>query len=198
MKKMKKTELILGILSLISVGLNLFLVFGGQVLSMLTLSILSVIYFVFGFALFNDIRFRDIFNAKSFQGISTTRIIGSIAAGISLSITLVGILFKIQSLPGATFELMSGLFFLIIVSIIGAAQFLRTKSKFYIGIFKRALLIGGFGLTLILLPKGAFIDFKYRNHPSYAQALKNVVSNPLNPEFQAKLQEERQKMNNDK
>src|SRR5690554_4892641 len=102
---MKKTEIIIGTLSIIALGLNLLLIPGGGVLTVLTLSTLSTIYFYFSFALFNDIRFRKIFKKDSYENISRWRIIGAIGTGFALSATTAGLMCKFQSWPGADFNL---------------------------------------------------------------------------------------------
>lgn len=195
---MKKIELIVGLISLLSLVLNLLLVPGGGVLTILMLSIFSMLYFALSIVILNNIGLRSAFKKESYKGISTARIIGSIATGIALSITIIGVLFKFQSYPGANLELIYGLTGLIIVLIVGLIRYIKTKNKFYIDVFKRLLIVGGFGLMLILMPNGMLIDIKYRNHPEYAKALKNVTIDPFNKDFQGKLQEERQKLEDEK
>ncbi len=195
---MKKLELIIGLSSILSLILNLLLVSGGGVMTVLMLSIYSMLYFALSFIILNNIELKNAFKKESYKGISTARIIGSIATGIALSITIIGVLFKFQSYPGANLELINGLTGMIIVLIVGLIRYIKTKNKFYINVFKRLLIVGGFGLILILMPKGMLIDVKYRNHPEYAKALKNVTVNPFNKDFQDKLQEERQKMKDEK
>lgn len=195
---MRKIELIIGLSSILSLVLNLLLVPGGGVLTVLTLSIYSMFYFALSFVLLNNIGLKSAFKKESYKGISTVRIIGSVATGIVLSITIIGILFKFQSYPGANLELINGLAGMIIVLIVTQIRYIKTRNKFYIHVFKRLLIVGGFGLILILMPNGKLIDIKYRNHPEYAKALKNVTADPFNKDFQDKLQVERQKMKDEK
>ncbi len=191
---MKKTEITILTISIIAIALNFFLVPGGSVLTVFSLSFLATIYFYFGFALFNTIRLRNIFKKESYKDIASQRIIGAIGAGVALSITTLGVLFKLLSWPGATVNLIAGLLGIIIVLIIGTIKYFNNKSDFYLTIFKRAGLFGGLGLVLLLTPKSTFIDIKYRNHVNYANALKNSIADPTNEELHKILDEERIKM----
>ena len=75
---MKKAEIIIVTLSIIALAMNLLLVPGGGVLTVLALSTFSIIYFYLGFALFNDIRLRKIFKKDSYKEISSSRILGAV------------------------------------------------------------------------------------------------------------------------
>jgi len=194
---MKKAEIIILTLSIIALGLNILLIPGGGVLTVLTLSTLSVIYMYLGFALFNGIRLRNIFKKDSYKGISTMRIVGAVAAGIALSMTIIGLLFKMQSWPGASFNLGAGLFGLLIVTVIGLVKYSKNKSDFYTKIFKRVAIFGGLGLILLLTPKTSWVELKYRNHPEYVDALKKAMADPDNKKLWDNVETERQKMNNE-
>lgn len=191
---MKKTEITILIISIIAIALNFFLVPGGTVLAVFSISFLTTIYFYFGFALFNSIRLRNIFKKESYKGITSQRLIGSIGAGLALALTALGILFKLLSWPGSTVNLGAGLLGLLIVLIIGSIKYFNNKSKFYLPIFKRIVFFGSLGLVLVLTPKSTFINIKYRNHINYANALKNSIANPKNEELHKILDEERTKM----
>ena len=191
---MKKTEKTILIISIIAIFLNFFLVPGGSVLTVMSLSLLAIIYFCFGITLFTNIRLADLFKTESLKDITTTKIFGVVALGFTLSITVLGILFKLLSWPGAAFNLGVGVIGLIIIITIGAIKYSNNKSKFYLLIFKRAFFFGGIGLLLLLTPKSTFIDLKYRNHISYANALKNSIADPTNEDLRKTLIEERTKM----
>lgn len=195
---MKKTEIIIATLSIIALGLNLLLIPGGGVLTVLTLSLLSMIYLYLSFALFNDIRLRNIFKKESYKELSTSRIVGAIGTGIALSATTIGLMFKFQSWPGADLNLGAGLLGLIIVTIIGIVKYRKCKSDYYIRIIKRTAIFGGIGLILMLTPKVSWIEFKYRNHPEYVDALKKAMADPENKSLWTNVEVERQKMNTNK
>ena len=194
---MKKGEIIIATLSLIALGLNLLLIPGGGVLTVLTLSTLSMLYMNLSFALFNGIRLRNIFKKDSYKGISTMRIIGAVGTGLALSMTIIGLLFKFQSWPGASLNLGAGLVGLLIATVIGTIKYFRNKSDFYTKIFKRIAVFGGLGLILMLIPKTTWVEIKYRNQPTYVDALKKAMAAPDNKELWDKVEVERQKMNNE-
>src|SRR6478609_10274112 len=103
---MRKFELALGIASIIAVKWDiLFLLPGGGLLVIWFLLISSMFYFFFGFAIFNNIRFRRIFKKESYKDSSARNIFSGILAGWSFSIAILGILFKIMSWTGANFNL---------------------------------------------------------------------------------------------
>ncbi len=175
-------------------ALGLFSIPGGSALTVLSLSLLSLIYFYLGFAFFNDIRLRNVLKKNSYKEISTFRILGAIAAGISLSFAILGILFKYMFWPGSFIMLNYGLATLLITIIVVLIKYNTTKSPFYIPIFKRSALFGGIALILTFISSIKLAEIKHRNDPKYAKALINAMENPDNQEFQEKLQEERKKM----
>ncbi len=194
---MKKFEIIIATLSIIALGLNFLLIPGGGVLTVLTLSTLSGLYMYLSFALFNEIRLRNIFKKDSYKGISTMRIVGSVGTGLALSVMTAGLMFKFQSWPGADFNLGAGLFGLLLVTVIGLIKYSKTKSDFYTRIFKRAAIFSGLGLILLLTPKTSWVELKYRNHPEYVDALKKAMADPDNNELWDNVETERQNMNNE-
>jgi len=58
---MKKIELIVGFASILAIILKIIHLPGSSILLTLTFGMLSIFYYLFSFALFNDIRLRDIF-----------------------------------------------------------------------------------------------------------------------------------------
>lgn len=193
---MKKAEIIIAILSIIALALNLLLIPGSGVLTVLTLSILSVFYMYLSFALFNDIRFRNILKKGSYKGKSTKRIVGAVGTGLALSLTTTGLLFKFQSWPGASFNLGTGLVGLLTVAIISTIKYFKNKSEFYTRIFKRIAIFGGLGLILMIIPKTTWIEIKYRNHTEYIDAVKKAMADPDNKELWDNVEIQRQKMDN--
>ena len=112
--------------------------------------------------------------------------------------TTIGLMFKFQSWPGADLNLGVGLFGLLIVTIIGLTKYFKNKSDYYTRIFKRAAIFGGLGLIIMLTPETTLVEFKYRNHPEYVNALKKAMADPDNSELWDNVETERQKMNNEK
>lgn len=174
---------------------NLLFAPTGNILIVLSLSLLSILYMYLSFALFNGIRFRHILKKESYKGISTMRIIGAIFTGLALSITLIGILFKYQLWPGATINLRVGLSGLVLMVLIGAVGYARSKAAYYTNIAWRIAVYGALGLTMLLLPTDELIEIRYRKHPEYADALKKAIAAPGNEDLWQKAEAERQRMN---
>ena len=193
---MKKAEIILGISSIVALIMNLLLIPFGGFLTVLMLSSLSMIYFYLSFALFNNIRFRNISKKDSYKEVSKMRIIGAIATGIALTFLILGILFKAQSWPGARMYLGVGIFGMIVIFIVGAIKFSANKSSYYTKIFKRLAIFGILSLILFFLPGDAWMELKYRNHPAYIDAVKKAKADPGNQELWKKVEEERDKVHN--
>jgi len=191
---MKLTEKILALITICSIAGSIFLIPGTGVLLMLSSLCLLILYFYFSFALFNNIRLRKIFKSESYQDVSRQRITGAIGAGLAISAGLCGILFKLQSWPGASFNLYAGIITLFIVSLVALVKYRRNKSQFYEKILVRTTVVFIVVFTLVMLPKDALLDFKYRNHPGYLNAVKEARLNPLNEELLNRLIEEREKM----
>jgi hypothetical protein len=194
---MKKAELIFATLSILALGLSLLSIPGFGFLSTMLLMTLAVFYFYFGFALFNEIRLRNIFQKDSYKNISPLRIIGAVGVGFALSSTLIGIMFTFQNWTGAKINLGVGLVSLLIIVIIATIKYAKTKADFYTCIFKRVAIFGGLGLILIALPDMALLDFKYRNHPAYLDALKKATAEPNNKALWDKVDEEQNKIDLD-
>ena len=150
---MKKLEKILGIVILISLIMKFSFIMGGDILAILSISLLTLIYYPFGFAFFNQIRLRRVFKKDSYKGISGLRIIGAIGVGMGLSPICLGILFKLQHWPGSNINIASGLVTTLIVLIIALIKFSKSKDNYYKRIFKRIAIIGGLGLLLTVLPE---------------------------------------------
>lgn len=192
---MKKAEIILLVSILVFLFIKLFFAYlpGINVITILLLTILSTIYFYFGSALFNNIRIRTVFKRESYKGISTTRIIGAIAAGLSLSITLMGILFKIMQWPGASFNLIIGGTGISIVSVICIFKYITTKSSFYTKILSRNFIFGIIAFVLYITPQITWIEISYKNNPTIIEAYRNALDNPDKPELWNEVEKVKQK-----
>lgn len=191
---MKRTEQILVLLAVLAVILNMALVPGGVAFTLLTLALLSCLYFNFSFALLNGIRFRKLFKKESYQGVSTLQIIGAIGAGFALSILLVGIMFKLLRWPGASINLMTGLLLTIIVTIVCVIRYFINTSVFCKRVLTRTVVAAVAGIILLMIPSQAIVHFKYRNYPAYLEAFDNYQEHPDDVELLRHMDEERRKM----
>lgn len=186
---MKKAEKILLILAITGVVLKLLLISGSGLLITVALMSLSIMYSVFSFAFFNQIRLRQIFNRDSYKGISAWRIIGTIVLGFSLSCAITGILFKLQSWNGGALLTFVGyvcLILCLIVALISYYKNSKTRSDQFI--FNRLIIIGILSLIFYFIPRSLFVETFKRNYPDYVQAVKNLEKDPHNQYF---IEEER-------
>ena len=167
---MKKAELIIGTIALLSLVLILLMVPLAGVLTILSLSLLSVFYFYFSFALFNGIRLRNIFKKSAYEGVTALRVLGAALMGFVLSVTIMGILFKVQDWPSSHGLLIAGLLGLTIVLIVGGIRYFKTKSGYYTAIFKRIAVFGGLTVFLLTIPEETFLELRYRSHPGDRKA----------------------------
>jgi hypothetical protein len=175
---MNKLEKILGIIALLGLIFKFAIFHGGSLLLALSLSSLAFLYFYLGFAFFNQIGFKGIFKSESYKGLSKFRIIGAIGVGVALSMICIGILFKLQNWYFATLYLYGGLILALIIIIVTAFRFKKSKGDFYYRIFKRVAILGILGLLLLLISDLAIVKIQFRNHPSYINAYELYLQNP--------------------
>jgi len=189
-----RLEIVMLLLALLALILKMAHLAGGGLFTVIILSTLTLIYWCFGFALFNSIRLSKIFNKAAYQGISAKRIIGGIVTGLVLSVGVIGVMFKFLSWPGAMAQLQSGLFLMVIVAIVAAYKMLGSKDGYYSKILKRLALFGAICAFLVFLPLETWLNWKYPNHPDYVKAELASHADPGNQELRNRVKEEGRKM----
>ena len=145
---MRKLELITGIILIIALTMHFFLIPWISILFLFSSMILICLYYPLGFAFFNRIPIKHIFKKDSYRDISALRIIGSIGAGLGLSATCAGVLFKLLHYPGAELILLVGIVVNSITLLLAMIRYSKSKDTFYTKIFKRIIVVGGFGFQL--------------------------------------------------
>ena len=70
---MKITEKVLIALAIIGIVLHLNMIPGGSILTILSLMSLSCMYFYLGFALFNGLRFREVFKKENYKNLKRNK-----------------------------------------------------------------------------------------------------------------------------
>ena len=148
---MKKIEIIIAAVSVIALVLSILSVPYAKFSAHAIFTIYSMFYWLFSFALLNNIRFRDIFKKEAYKGVGWKRIVGAICTGYALSLVIIGILFKIMSFPGAGIMLLLGVGYLCIIAIVAIVKYVQTRSQFYVGVLVRIAIIGGLGLVSFFL-----------------------------------------------
>jgi hypothetical protein len=191
---MKKLELILSISSFVGIQwIMFFLIPGGTIILILSMFMLSLLYFFLSFVLFNNIGFRKIFRKVSYKDTSSNRILFSFVTGIFLSATVFSILFKLLFWSYASIILMFGIIGLFVISVILIRKRAKVDSPFYSDVLKRTIVACLVATILSLIPSQLMAKIRYREEPEYANALIDVMNNPNNAEYQRKLDDENEK-----
>lgn len=190
---MKRFEIALIAITILSLTLQLFHIPGGIFLMVISSTLLSIFYYVLGFALFNGISGRMIFKRESYQNMKPWHILGAIVLGWTYSTLILGIMFKVLLLPGASMMLIVGLGWVVLFSIVFSLAYFTRGHGFTLRWLKRALVIGIISLGIYLIPANAIIDITYANDPEYAQLLKEVQKDPDNEELRKQLEEMEEK-----
>jgi uncharacterized protein len=187
-KYMKLTEKILAGLGLLGIILKLMLIPGGSIVFLLGIQLLSIVYFIFGFALFNKIRLRNIFKGDSYAHTNVMRIIGGVCTGLCLSVLLTGIMFKILLWPGAAPMLIIGLVPGAVILVIAFIKLLTTKNSYYTGVMIRmgaALLIS---MILCAVSNVTLVKIYHRDNPAYIELYEKLQQDPDNIYLQSQLE----------
>lgn len=195
---MKRTERIIGIIAFVSIILNLNLVPLGSTLSVISLSCLSVFYMYLGSAIFCGVPLQKVFIKESYAGYSNRRKSVNVMIGMIISATLVGILFKLQGWPNASFLLQIGSGGLLISALI---YFIKVRDKnpaIYSNVINRIAIVAMFAFIFMLTPKEKLLEFKYSNHPEYVKAVKKAWADPDNQALWKKVEEESLKIYKEK
>ena len=170
---------------------------GASILLCLSLGILSILYYPLGFALLNNLKFRHLFKKESYKATTVKRIIGGAGAGIAFSFSVIGVLFKFQSWPGAIIMLYGGLLGVIMITSVSIVKRIKHADIYYSNILKRALLYGTFCIFLLCISNRTFMTWKYPNNPEYVNALLAAQASNNDQVLWDKVEEEREKMMNE-
>lgn len=185
---MKKLEKILIIILLIAIVMKLYLMPGGSSIAEISMVLLSLIYFPFGFAFLNQIPLRKIFSKDTYKELTSMRFICAIGVGISLSAICIGILFKLNSWPGSNRDLIVGLLTLIIILVIALFQKIKLKQEKYFFMFRRITILSILGIIFLILPNLPIERIRFGNHPDYIKAREDYLNNPQDPVMKEKEQ----------
>ncbi|NRR93375.1 hypothetical protein HSX10_17510 [Winogradskyella undariae] len=150
--------------------------------------ILSLIYCFLSFKLLN-INKKD-----STEKTSSLRDTGIILTGITLSLVVIGFLFKFLRWPNGGYILMNGLLGLIPILIITIFKLSKANSEFYKNLLIRVLIIVFFGTLMLFTKNETLLEIQYRDFPEYVEAEKNLMQDPTNKELKRIAIEERKKM----
>lgn len=191
---MKIVEAILSALVIIGITFKVLHYPGAGPILVLSLSLLSLTYFVLGFFIFSNLSFAELGKVGTFKKISTFRMVGAAGTGLALSMGSIAVLFKLQSYPGATPQMMIGAFSLGVVLLISGVKWLRTKDSFYSNILKRVVLYFSVLVFLLMIPNQTWLAWQYPNNPEYVNALMKAQADPGNELLWEAVEVERTKM----
>ncbi len=153
---MKKLELILIVGAIVGILMALFHVTSySWVVSFFFLT-LSCLYYIFGFALLNNIPGRKIFKSDSYNGLGTWRILIAIGTGWAISTLVLGYLFSIRSYPMAELFLVVGLVFTAVMLLLASIKNVKERNQFYRSIILRCAVFIIIGIIFLLLPAHIF------------------------------------------
>ncbi len=105
---MQKTEKILWITFALGMFFKILHIPGNSVFIVFPLLILCFLYFSFSFLIFNEIRFKSIFQSESYK-VPPITMIHSFLSGLGLSILMAGILYKLMQYNNRNLLLFCGL-----------------------------------------------------------------------------------------
>ncbi|GAB7087584.1 hypothetical protein JCM15579A_16880 [Marinifilum fragile] len=151
-----------------------------------------------GSAIFCGVPLQKVFIKESYAGYSNRRKSVNVMIGMIISATLVGILFKLQGWPNASFLLQIGSGGLLISALI---YFIKVRDKnpaIYSNVINRIAIVAMFAFIFMLTPKEKLLEFKYRNHPEYVKAVKKAWADPDNQALWKKVAEESLKIYKEK
>lgn len=185
---MKKIEIILLVLILVSVILIFWAVPGANEIFAMASTVLSMMYFYLGFLILNDIRLRGIFKKASYSHVKRANIVFAILTGIVLGQLIVGILFKMLFLPGA-YEMLSIALTFGGVVLLAAFAVTRVNDYDFKNIFIRLVPAVLIAFILFNIQSSALIRVIYRYHPEYAEAFIDSLDNPDDEALEKKAQE---------
>jgi hypothetical protein len=152
----------------LSLWMKFTLIPGGDEFTMLSLTILACFYFPLGPLFLSNISLRDLF--KSFELKDMSVIVFAGAAGMGLACIAVGCLYKMLSLVGGGFMILSGIVIVGVVLVVHVARSLIIKDPMN----KVLLWRSGFGVLLGIFMMGVseldIVKLQYRDHPAYVEA----------------------------
>ena len=154
---MKKFEILLIAGAIIGLLLVLFNTPLDSLIASVFFITLSCLYYILGFALFNNIPLRRIFDADSYQGVGTWKILIAIGTGITFSILTIGFMFTILSYPMAKTLLIVGIVLAAILIALALIKNAQEKNQFYRNITLRCLVFLILAVIFFLLPGHLFV-----------------------------------------
>lgn len=175
-----KTEKALSIVFIFSLLFKLMHWPGAGPLMILSLLGLAFCYFPFGFYFF------------SYKNFKTQNIGISIVFGWLLSVSIIGILFKLMYWPGSGPMLIVGAttaFMLAGVAVILFARSTDLLKNYYKNLLIRTVVLLVISLVCLLIPNSVFINHYYSNEPELKELYLKQQENPQDESIQKEIEE---------
>lgn len=183
---MKKTEIILIALYLVSIILKFIPAPLSSILFVLISSILATMYMMAGIPILNNLTIKKTVEPNALQ---SKQVIPAIMTSMSLSVTLIGIMFYIQRWPGSLLFIFLGVFSLLIGIVV--SHFIA-RNKFptlFKNILTRSFIFGTLGLLCFFISTRQLVSIQYRNEPQIRDAYFDVFDHPGDSTYIRKLHE---------
>jgi hypothetical protein len=116
-----------------------------------------------------------------------------ILIGISLFITVLGILFRLQFYQYAYYMLSAGLIFCLVTQTYINMRNRNSGRIFFKSSLKRIIIVASIGFILLLIPSRILFAFFHRNRPEYVRAVFNTWDDPENEKYQEELRNQESK-----
>lgn len=140
--------------------------------------ILSLIYFAFGFVVFNQIDLREAFKKGLMNFITVPELILGMVLGLSSSIGVTAIIFKLLLLSGSQAMLLIGAGMTVLSAIVGIIYTTvkdRKDSPLFTALFLKVVPLILILIGLSNISNENLFDFYYRNNPEEAQIQKEKL-----------------------
>lgn len=188
---MRKTEIILAALAVLGFIMMMMLWPGGAFLLIVSLGLLSILYYPLGFFIFSGIRLRRLFKRDSYKETTVLRILWSLGVGQVLAALCLGLLFRMNDYPGSGPMLTIGLLTSAIVLPLAVFRYSKTKSAFFKRVIIRMTIWGVLGLIFLPISSLSIQKLQYRNHPQYIEMLNELDENPEDESLRKRAEQER-------
>ena len=176
---MKYVELFLIFVAIVCIYLHSDLVVGAGALLVITLSILSMFYQFFGFALLNGIGLRKLFRKKTYQDTSAMSFVGAAVTGFMvLSIAPLALLFNFMSYSGASEMITIGMAALIVTNAVALIIWLVKKAKNCLLILKRTVPFTLALIVFVIHTPEEWNMFRHRNYPGAYELHQQMMQHP--------------------
>jgi hypothetical protein len=164
--------------------MKVLLIPGGSEVLLIGCTLAAMFYWLLAFGALNQIPLGALFKKESYANIGAARMLGVICMGLALCVLIIGILFRLLLLQGATEMItVGGTTLLVILSVALAVMILKKKTSdpFYQGVFLRGGLILLIGVVVMFVPARNWVSLYHRDDPTYRDLFIKTLENPTDP-----------------